>query len=45
MPGVAFSHEQKTELAALLAEIGIDVMDVSFPISPASGDWASARGR
>ena len=36
MPGVAFSPAQKVELAALLAEIGIDVMDVSFPISSES---------
>lgn len=36
MPGVAFSPEQKVELAALLADIGIDVMDVAFPISSAS---------
>ena len=32
MPGVAFSPEQKVELAALLADIGIDVMDVAFPV-------------
>ncbi len=32
MPGVAFSPEQKLELAALLADIGIDVMDVAFPV-------------
>jgi hypothetical protein len=37
MPGVAFSPEQKVELAALLADIGIDVADVAFPISSASG--------
>jgi isopropylmalate/homocitrate/citramalate synthase len=36
MPGVAFSPEQKVELAALLADIGIDVMDVAFPISSES---------
>lgn len=36
MPGVAFSPEQKLELAALLADIGIDVMDVAFPISSES---------
>jgi isopropylmalate/homocitrate/citramalate synthase len=36
MPGVAFSPEQKVELASLLADIGIDVMDVAFPISSAS---------
>src|SRR5687768_6286312 len=36
MPGVAFTPEQKVELAALLADIGIDVMDVAFPISSES---------
>jgi isopropylmalate/homocitrate/citramalate synthase len=36
MPGVAFSPAQKVELAALLADIGIDVMDVAFPISSES---------
>ena len=32
MPGVAFSPQQKVELAALLGDIGIDVMDVAFPV-------------
>src|SRR6185369_8485522 len=32
MPGVAFSPEQKVALATLLAHVGIDVMDVAFPI-------------
>jgi len=32
MPGVAFSPDQKVALAALLGEIGIDVVDVAFPI-------------
>jgi len=36
MPGVAFSPEQKLELAALLADIGIDVMDVAFPVVSSS---------
>jgi isopropylmalate/homocitrate/citramalate synthase len=36
MPGVAFSPEQKLALATLLAEIGIDVLDVAFPISSES---------
>ena len=36
MPGVAFSPEQKLELATLLADIGIEVMDVAFPISSES---------
>jgi isopropylmalate/homocitrate/citramalate synthase len=42
MPGVAFSPEQKLELAALLADIGIDVMDVAFPISSESDRRALA---
>ena len=32
MPGVAFSPEQKVTLATLLGEIGIDVIDVAFPV-------------
>jgi isopropylmalate/homocitrate/citramalate synthase len=32
MPGVAFSPEQKLELAVLLSEIGVHVMDVAFPV-------------
>jgi len=32
MPGVAFSPAQKLELAVLLGEIGIDVVDVAFPV-------------
>ena len=36
MPGVAFSPQQKVELAELLAEIGVDVMDVAFPVSSES---------
>ena len=36
MPGVAFSPQHKVELARLLADIGIDVMDVAFPVSSAS---------
>ena len=33
MPGVAFSPAQKLALCRLLAEMGVDVMDVAFPIS------------
>src|SRR5438093_7068440 len=33
MPGVAFSPDQKVALAALLADVGVDVMDVAFPVS------------
>jgi isopropylmalate/homocitrate/citramalate synthase len=36
MPGVAFSPAQKLDLAMQLAEIGIDVMDVAFPITSTS---------
>ena len=36
MPGVAFSPAQKLELATLLAEMGIDVIDVAFPVVSAS---------
>jgi isopropylmalate/homocitrate/citramalate synthase len=36
MPGVAFSPAQKLALATLLAAMGIDVMDVAFPISSES---------
>jgi isopropylmalate/homocitrate/citramalate synthase len=36
MPGVAFSPEQKLHLAGLLSDMGIDVMDVAFPVSSAS---------
>jgi isopropylmalate/homocitrate/citramalate synthase len=32
MPGVAFSPQQKVALATLLGEIGIDVIDVAFPV-------------
>ena len=32
MPGVAFSPQQKVTLATLLGEIGIDVIDVAFPV-------------
>src|SRR5437867_12411386 len=31
MPGVAFSPEQKLELAQLLSEIGVHVFDPAFP--------------
>lgn len=31
MPGVAFSPEQKLELAIFLSELGVHVMDVAFP--------------
>jgi isopropylmalate/homocitrate/citramalate synthase len=43
MPGVAFSPAQKLELCALLAGMGVDVMDVAFPISSAS-DRAALTG-
>ncbi|MEK6645276.1 MAG: hypothetical protein AABY84_01175 [Candidatus Firestonebacteria bacterium] len=33
MPGVAFSPEQKLEIAKLLSVMGIHVMDVAFPVN------------
>jgi isopropylmalate/homocitrate/citramalate synthase len=36
MPGVAFSPRQKLALCKLLASMGVDVMDVAFPISSES---------
>ncbi len=42
MPGVAFSPAQKLDLAGRLADIGIDVMDVAFPITSA-GDREGLR--
>jgi isopropylmalate/homocitrate/citramalate synthase len=42
MPGVAFSPDQKVVLAGMLADIGIDVMDVAFPVS-SPGDRAALR--
>lgn len=36
MPGVAFSPAQKLALCKLLAAMGVDVMDVAFPISSES---------
>ncbi len=36
MPGVAFSPAQKVQLAALLGEMGVDVIDVAFPVVSAS---------
>jgi isopropylmalate/homocitrate/citramalate synthase len=32
MPGIAFSPDQKLELATLLSDIGVHVMDVGFPV-------------
>jgi len=33
MPGVAFSPAQKLELAIFLSDMGVDVMDVAFPVN------------
>ena len=43
MPGVAFSPEQKVALATLLAEMGIDVIDVAFPVVSAGDRLAMQR--
>jgi isopropylmalate/homocitrate/citramalate synthase len=42
MPGVAFSPEQKVTLAALLGDIGLDVVDVAFPVV-SHGDRVALR--
>lgn len=36
MPGVAFSPSQKFEMAVALSEIGVDVMDLGFPMAAIS---------
>ncbi len=36
MPGVAFSPEQKLDLAVFLSQIGVHVIDVAFPVVSAS---------
>ena len=43
MPGVAFSPEQKVALATLLGDIGIDVIDVAFPVVSAGDRLALQR--
>src|SRR5512146_2213528 len=36
MPGVAFSPGQKFELAVALSDIGVDVIDLGFPMAALS---------
>ncbi|HDH57902.1 MAG TPA: hypothetical protein ENF16_04750 [Bacteroidetes bacterium] len=36
MPGVAFSPRQKFELAVALSDIGVDIMDLGFPMAALS---------
>jgi len=36
MPGVAFSPRQKYELAVALSDIGVDIMDLGFPMAALS---------
>ncbi|MEU2873415.1 hypothetical protein ABZ769_30160 [Streptomyces olivoreticuli] len=43
MPGVAFSPEQKLELAGLLNDMGVDVLMAAFPASSASDREALRR--
>lgn len=40
MPGVAFSPEQKLEIAKFLSDLGVAVMDVAFPINGVSDQKA-----
>ncbi|MEU7043451.1 LeuA family protein [Streptomyces varsoviensis] len=43
MPGVAFSPDQKLELAALLSDMGVDVLMAAFPASSESDREALRR--
>ena len=40
MPGVAFSPGQKYELAKALSDIGVDIMDLGFPMAALSDRYA-----
>src|ERR1700719_1469357 len=37
-PGAAMTHEEKIEVAALLDEMGIDIIEAGFPVS-SNGDF------
>ena len=48
-PGAAMTHEEKIEVAMLLEEMGIDIIEAGFPVS-SNGDFeeigrASCRER
>ncbi|KPQ05185.1 MAG: 2-isopropylmalate synthase [Rhodobacteraceae bacterium HLUCCA12] len=41
-PGATMSHEEKLEIAALLDEMGVDVIEAGFPIA-SEGDFAAVK--
>jgi 2-isopropylmalate synthase len=41
-PGASMSHEEKLELAKMLEEMGVDVIEAGFPIA-SNGDHAAVR--
>lgn len=41
-PGASMSHEEKLELAKMLEEMGVDVIEAGFPIA-SNGDYAAVR--
>src|SRR5580698_9192467 len=42
-PGAAMTHEEKLEIAVLLDEMGIDIIEAGFPIA-SHGDFEAVRG-
>ena len=41
-PGATMTHEEKLEVAALLDEMGVDVIEAGFPIA-SEGDFAAVN--
>ena len=41
-PGATMTHEEKLEVAALLDEMGVDVIEAGFPIA-SEGDFAAVH--
>ena len=42
-PGATMSHGEKLEIAALLDEMGVDIIEAGFPIA-SEGDFAAVKG-
>ena len=41
-PGATMTHEEKLEVAALLDEMGVDIIEAGFPIA-SEGDFAAVH--
>src|SRR6201988_2068191 len=41
-PGATMTHEEKLEVAALLAEMGVDIIEAGFPVA-SDGDFAAVN--